>query len=418
MASHSATEAAGRPADPDTAAGQFRLRCRSFLEANARFDIPSDRDDPRGDAALAAARDFQGRLAAAGLAGITYPIEFGGQGLPQEFETTWREESARFPLQTGRLAISHGMCLPVLNEFGTIEQKSRYMARLISAEEVWCQLFSEPGAGSDVASLTTRAERDGDEWVLNGQKVWSTLAHLCERGIVLARSDWARPKHQGISMFIVDMRAPGVDVRPIRQVDGRSRFNEVFFTSVRVPADHMIPPENEGWRLATAMLMYERVAIGAGQQGGIITEWTDALIDLARRRGVANEPVIRDRLVRLYAAEVTQSLLAAQTRSRLNAGQAPGPGGSLGKLCRSGIARMVQSLAFDITGCGGVAWEAGDSDGDRWSKDALQLISASIAGGTDEVQHNIIGERVLGLPREPAADRDRPFADRPPDPTA
>jgi alkylation response protein AidB-like acyl-CoA dehydrogenase len=397
---------------------EFRHRCRTFLTQHATHAPPSDRQDPRGDASLTSARAFQGALFRGGLAGITYPAEYGGLGLTAEHEKVWREEVAAFPLQTGRLTISHGMCLPVLAEFGTDDQKHRYLAKLISAEEVWCQMFSEPGAGSDVASLNTRAEQDGDGWILNGQKVWTTLAHLCERGIVLARTDPEQPKHRGISMFIVDMRSPGVEVRPIRQIDGRARFNEVFLTDVRATTDDLVGEENDGWRLATAMLMYERFSIGTGQQGGIITEWADQLITAAQSKGRRDESVLRQALVKVYSLEICQSLLAAQTRARIQAGRAPGPGGSLGKLMRSRVAREVRHVAFAVEGPSAVAWDTGDSEADRWSKDVLSMLSASIAGGTDEVQKNIIGERVLGLPREPAVDRDIPFSKMPRSPAS
>ncbi|MGH9211115.1 MAG: acyl-CoA dehydrogenase family protein [Acidimicrobiales bacterium] len=403
---HGATEAADLEA--------FRQRCRAFLREHATGAPPARRDtDDRGAGGLTVARDFQRKLTEAGLAGLTYPKEHGGQGLTTEHERVWREEAAKFPLMTVGLAVSHGMCTPVLAEFGTTEQKARYLAKLISGEEVWCQMFSEPGAGSDVASLQTRAVRDGGEWVLNGQKVWTTLAHLSERGIILARTDPERPKHGGISMFIVDMRAPGVEVRAIHQIDGGRGFNEVFFSDVRIPADHLIPPENDGWRLATAMLMYERVAIGTGQQGGIRHESADALIRTARRRGALGDPVIRQELMRLYSAEVCQSLVSAMTRARVKAGHAPGPGGSLGKLAGSRIAAMGRSIGLAVQGVGGVAWEDGDHQGDRWATLALTSFAASIAGGTDEIQKNIIGDRVLGLPREPSVDRDVPFKDLP-----
>ena len=392
---------------------EFRRRCRAFLEEHAVGGLPNRDDDPRGERSLAVAREFQKKLTEAGLAGLTYPKEYGGQGLTAEHERVWREEVARFPLMTMGLAVSHGMCTPVLAEFGTAEQKRRYLAKLISAEEVWCQLFSEPGAGSDVASLQARAVRDGDEWVLNGEKVWTTLAHLSDRGIILARTDPERTKHGGISMFIVDMRAPGVEVRPIYQIDGGQSFNQVFFTDVRIPADHLIPPENDGWRLATAMLMYERVAIGTGQQGGIRHTQADALIEAARRRGVIGDPVLRQELMRLYSADVCQSLVSAMTRARVKAGQTPGPGGSLGKLAGARIGAMTRTVGLAVQQMAGVAWEADDRNGDRWSRAALASFAGSIAGGTDEIQKNIIGDRVLGLPREPAVDRDVPFKDLP-----
>ncbi len=401
---HAETTAA-EPSDLD----DFRGRCRAFLRENATGGVPAASDD-RGRRALEIARRFQAKLASAGLAGLIYPVEYGGQGLSSEHERIWREEAAAFALTTLPLSISLGMCAPIVAEYGTVDQKRRHLADLISGREVWCQLFSEPGAGSDLASLQTRAVRRGqDEWIINGQKMWTTHAHLSDRGILLARTDPRQPKHCGISMFIVDMRAPGVETRPIHQIDGELGFNEVFLTDVRVPDRDLIPPENDGWRLATAMLMYERVAIGTGQQGGIRHERADALIAEARRRGVAGDEVVRQQLMRLYTAEVCQSLVAAATRARVNAGRTPGPGGSLGKLSGACIAAMLRTVALAITQAAGVAWEPDDPHGDRWSRAALASFATSIAGGTNEIQRNIIGDRVLGLPREPAVDRDVAF---------
>lgn len=387
----------------------FRARCVTFLDQHAVEAPPEGDADPRGQLGLEAAKRFQAGLADAGLAGLTYPVAYGGQGLADEYNTIWREEVARYPLMTRQLSISHGMCLPMLNEYGTDEQRSAYQAKIIRADEVWCQMFSEPGAGSDVASLQTRAIRDGDEWILNGQKVWTTLAHLCDRGIVVARTDPDAPKHRGISMFIIDMRAPGVDIRPIHQIDGGRRFNEIFLTDVRVPADHQIGALNEGWRLATAMLMYERVAIGTGQQDGIVHERADKLMAEARSRGRDGDPMIRQELMRLYQAEVCQSLMAARTRAEVEGGKTPGPGGSLGKLAGARIAGLYRDLSMTIVGTPAVAWD-GDGGG-HWAKDAVGTFASGIAGGTNEIQRNIIGERVLGLPREPSVDKDLPFSE-------
>jgi alkylation response protein AidB-like acyl-CoA dehydrogenase len=388
---------------------EFRARCVAFLTEHAT-GAPEEGDaDPRGEHGLAAARAFQGELADAGLAGLRYPVEYGGQGLTDEFEAVWREEAGRFPLMTRQLSISHGMCLPMLNEYGTDEQRAAYQARVIRADEVWCQMFSEPGAGSDVASLQTRAVRDGDEWILNGQKVWTTLAHLCDRGIIIARTDPDQPKHRGITMFIIDMRAPGVEIRPIHQIDGGMRFNEIFLTDVRVPVDHQIGPLNEGWRLGTAMLMYERVAIGTGQQGGINHERYDKLSTEARNRGRTGEAVIRQDLMRLYTAEVCQSLGAMRTRAEVEAGKTPGPGGSLGKLAGARIAGLYRDLSIGIVGPDGVAWDGGDEWAGHWANECVGTLASGIAGGTNEIQRNIIGERVLGLPREPSVDKDLPF---------
>ena len=400
------TTATTSPEDLDA----FRARCVAFLTEHATEAPEEGEADPRGEIGLRVAREFQAKLADAGLAGLSYPVEYGGQGLSDDHQQIWREEAAKFPLMTRQLSISHGMCLPMLHEYGTDEQRAAYQAKVIRADEVWCQMFSEPGAGSDVASLQTRAVRDGDEWILNGQKVWTTLAHLCDRGIVIARTDVNQPKHRGISMFIIDMTAPGVDIRPIHQIDGGMRFNEIFLTDVRVPADHQIGPLNEGWRLATAMLMYERVAIGTGQQGGITHERADRLMTEATDRGRAGDPMIRQDLMRLYTAEVCQSLMAARTRAEAEAGKTPGPGGSLGKLAGARIAGLYRDLSLAIVGTPAVAWGA-DGDGGTWAKEAVGTFSSGIAGGTNEIQRNIIGERVLGLPREPSVDKDLPFAE-------
>ena len=387
--------------------GDFRARCTAFLDQHATVEPPTSAEDPRGRRAMTIARNYQAALADAGLAGLSYPTEYGGQGLPADYEDVWRAEAARYPRMAAMLSISHGMCLPMLNEYGTPAQRAAYQAKVIRGEEVWCQLFSEPGAGSDVASLQSRAVLDGDEWLLNGQKVWTTSAHLCDRGIVIARTDPDQPKHRGITMFIVDMTAPGVEIRAINQIDGGQRFNEVFFSDVRIPVDHQVGPLNEGWRLATAMLMYERVAIGTGQKDGVLHERADKLITEARRRGRHQDPVIRQELMRLYSNEVGQSLMALRSRAELEAGKTPGPGGSLGKLAGARIAASYRDLSLAIVGPSSVA---GEGDG-VWAREALTTFSSGIAGGTNEIQRNIIGERVLGLPREPSVDKDVPFRD-------
>lgn len=385
----------------------FRERCVVFLDQHATGIAVTEVEDPRHELTHRQCVAFQQAAAEAGLAGLTYPVEFGGQGLTEAHQRIWREETSKHPLMTRTLSISQGMCLPMLHEYGTDEQRAAYQSDLISANQVWCQMFSEPGAGSDVASLQMRAVRDGDEWIINGQKVWTTLAHVADRGIVIARTDPEQPKHRGISMFIIDMHAPGVEIRPIHQIDGGMRFNEVYLTDVRVPVDHQIGELNQGWRLATAMLMYERVAIGTGQTGGVQHVRTDKLIRAAQRRDNLAEPVIRQELMKMYCAEVCQSLMGMRTRSEAQAGKTPGPGGSLGKLAGARIAAMYRDLSLSIVGPGAVAGE----DGGRWSLDALTTFSSGIAGGTNEIQRNIIGERVLGLPREPSVDKDQPFRD-------
>jgi alkylation response protein AidB-like acyl-CoA dehydrogenase len=380
----------------------FAERCRRFLSEHTR---------PGGTGNVASARAFQAELADAGLAGLAYAQEYGGAGLTLEHERIYRAVAQDFPPMAGSLVISHGMCLPVLNEFGTEDQKRRFMPDNITGRTLWCQMFSEPGAGSDVASLQTRAERDGDEWVLNGQKVWTTLAHESEYGIVIARTDPEQPKHAGISMFVVDLRAPGVDIRPIHQIDGGSHFNEVFFTDVRIPADWLVGEQNNGWRQATAMLMYERVAIGSMGSGSISQPMYDTLLAAATAAGRLGDPVVRDQLMRIYAMETTKSLVALRTRGELQAGKAPGPGGSLGKLATSAIARHFRSVALEIAGPVSVAWDADQPDGGALQQQMISSLSAGIAGGTDEIQRNIIGDRVLGLPRDISVDTKVPFKD-------
>ena len=387
----------------------FRARCRTFLDEHATGINLDGHPDPRGELRLRAAQLFQKALATAGLAGLTYPSEHGGAGLTKAHDRAWREECSGYPSMTYDLLISHGMCLPMLAEYGTHGQKSAYLARNISGEDVWCQMFSEPGAGSDVASLQTRAERDGDEWIINGQKVWTTLAHLCAYGVVIARTDPDVPKHAGISMFIVPMDADGVDVRPIHQIDGGNHFNEVFFTDVRISADNLLGDLNDGWRMATAMLMYERVAIGSGTTGGVRTDRSDRLIAECRNRGLHDDPALRQKLMRLRILETCLSLVAMRTRAEMKAGRTPGPGGSIGKLATVQIADLHSELSMAIAGAAGVAWD--DEADAHWQRQTLTSLQAGIAGGTTEIQRNIIGDRVLGLPRDISVDRGVAFKD-------
>jgi alkylation response protein AidB-like acyl-CoA dehydrogenase len=375
-------------------AADFAETCRKFLAANT---FAGRRD-------LGTARAYQAALADAGLAGLPYPKEYGGAGLTLEHEQIYRRVAQEFPSMAGELVISHGMCLPILAQFGTDEQKRRFMPDNISGRTVWCQMFSEPGAGSDVASLQTRAERDGDEWVLNGQKVWTTLAHQSDYGIIIARTDPEQSKHAGISMFVVDMRAPGIEIRPIHQIDGGRHFNEVFFNDVRIPADWLIGELNNGWRQATAMLMYERVAIGSMGAGSISQPMYDTLLAAARAAERLDDPVVRDRLMQLYAMETTKSLVAMRNRAELRAGKAPGPAGSLGKLAGSVIAWRFREVALEIAGAGSQAWDQGDSEAAALQQQMIGSLAAGIAGGTDEIQRNIIGDRVLGLPRDISVD--------------
>ena len=385
----------------DEEAAEFRQKCVDFMEQHGmRSGFPTYE---QSQAFLAAAAE-------AGLAGLPIPKEFGGGGLTLDHEKIWREVKANYAFMDAEFMISHGMCQPMLAEYGSKEQKERFLPDNISGRTLWCQMFSEPGAGSDVASLQTKAELDGDEWILNGQKVWTTFAHKSDYGIIVARTDPDQVKHAGISMFIIDMNNPGVEIRPIHQIDGGSHFNEVFFTDARIPKDWLVGDLNAGWKLATAMLMYERVAIGGAGAGKLNQHTCKVLLAAAKENGSIDDPVVRDQLMQIYSMETAKSFVAMRTRADLQAGKTPGPGGSLGKLFSSIISWKMRDIFLEMAGPSSIAWEGGADDvGSERQRAVLSSLQAGIAGGTDEIQRNIIGDRVLGLPREPSVDRGVPF---------
>jgi alkylation response protein AidB-like acyl-CoA dehydrogenase len=390
---------------------EFRARVRAFLKEHAD---PAGTERADDDAVtVARGKEFQGALADAGLAALTYPREFGGAGLDAAHQKVFDEESSDFELPSRQFMVGMGICAPTLLELGTDEQRRAYLPALLRADAVWCQLFSEPGAGSDVASLQTRAVRDGDEWVVNGQKVWTSGAHHSDYGLLLARTNPDVPKHRGISMFAVDMRTPGITARPLRQIDGYAHFNEVFFDDVRLPADALVGELDDGWRGAVAMLANERVAIGAGgraqQLGG---DAYATLIELARAYGRTRDPVVRQELADIYSRERILALLGLRIRAALVAGRAPGPEGSVAKLATTVLGKRGADLGMAIAGPAGLAWapRPGGQLGDQ-AQSLLFAPMLGIAGGTSEIQRNIIGERVLGLPKEPGSDRDVPFRD-------
>jgi alkylation response protein AidB-like acyl-CoA dehydrogenase len=387
---------------------QFRRTVKSFLAEHAPTRATGGDEGPAFEvnvADVATQKAFQAALADAGLAGLTWPKPWG-PGLTPEHQRVFNEEAAGYELPTTAYIIGLGMVIPTMIEFGTDAQRERYVAKALRGEEIWSQMFSEPGAGSDVASLQMRAARDGDEWILNGQKVWTTGAQLSDFGAVIARTSPEKPKHRGITMFIIDFKAPGVEIRPLRQMNGGSGFNEVFFTDVRIPDANRIGDVDDGWRCAVAMLMNERVAIGSGG-GGRRNVGVQPLVELARRRGVLEQPVVRQGIADVYIQTQIMGYIGQRTRAAVKAGKAPGPEGSIGKLAGALLARRASDLGIAIAGAGGQAWE--DKRESRWALGVLSAPASRIAGGTDEVQRNIIGERVLGLPKEPQVDRDIPF---------
>ena len=392
---------------------EFQERAKEFLKANAvpRSHPPVEWTE---ESLVAECRRFHQALADAELGGITYPVEYGGLGLDKGYLEVFNQELSGYQAPLVPAAISHGMCLPVLNDFGTPEQKARHQARIIRCDELWCQMFSEPGAGSDVASLATRAIRDGDQWVLNGQKVWTSGAQYCEYGLCVARTDPAQPKHRGLSMFIVDLSLPGVDIRPLRQINGSSHFNEVYLTDVRVGHDCLVGDEGNGWNVAVAMLMYERVAIGAGGSGAMSNRPNSkSLMREARQKGRNADPVVRDALADVYIRERIQGFIGMRIRQAAEAGRAPGPEGSIAKLNAALLGRRVSDVAIELAGPAGQAWDKTDEDGDQWATTVISTPAMAIAGGTNEVQRNIIGERVLGLPKEPDPFKGQPWEEVP-----
>jgi alkylation response protein AidB-like acyl-CoA dehydrogenase len=287
---------------------------------------------------------------------------------------------------------------------------------MLRGDEVWTQLLSEPGAGSDLAGLQTKAVRDGDEFVLTGQKVWTSGAATSDFALCVARTDPELPKHQGLSMFVVDLKAPGVTIRPLRQMTGDAHFNEVFLDDVRVPVNALVGRENDGWRALTAMLTHERLALGAGTgAGGSGASWARAasaqFIELARRRGLQDDPVVRQELVKLYSAERVLALMGQKMRDEIAAGLPVGAKGSVAKLASAILSRQSAALGMALAGPDSLAWDAASAGGGEYALAMNFSPMTAIAGGTSEIQRNTIGERVLGLPKEPQVDRDIAFKD-------
>jgi alkylation response protein AidB-like acyl-CoA dehydrogenase len=366
-----------------------------------------------------------------GLAWLHFPEGHGGLGLSPKMNAVVHDEIAKHSKVVHHdppaSVIGIGMGAPVVLTYGTEEMKKRLLPKIFSGEEVWCQLFSEPSAGSDVAGLTSRAVRDGDDWVVNGQKVWTTVAHLARWGMLLTRTDPDVPKHDGLSYFVLDMQAPGVEVRPLYQITGEAEFNEVFLNDVRIPHDQMLGKDGQGWRVAITTLMNERVAIGSGgsqrKGGGASAQlrkiWEDRTPGAL---SASQEALLRDRVTRCYMDIELGRITAQRARAAQKAGN-PGPEGSVSKLAQAEINKRTWETALDILGARGLAFEAGYElrqgyggldDAEALAKyQFLRSRANSIEGGTSEIMCNILGERVLGLPGEPRVDKNIPFKDVP-----
>ena len=396
------TAATTTPPDVD----QFRERARAWLAENAaRLAAAGDNARMQSSAHRIAVYD-------AGFGGIAWPVEYGGLGLTAAHQEAFSEEVAKYPqLMVGDL-VTGGICAPTLLDFGSEEQKRRYIPNMLRGDEAWTQLLSEPGAGSDLAGLQTRAVLDGDEWVVNGQKVWTSAAQVSDFAILIARSNPDVPKHQGLSMFIVDLKAPGVTIRPLKQMTGNDEFNEVFLDDVRLPAGALVGAKDDGWRALLRMLMHERMAIGAGTSGARMgRDMFTTLRDLARERGVEQNAGVRASLLDVYVKERLLTWLGQRMRDGAASGKEPGPEGSIAKLLNAIVSRASSNAGMVIGGAGAQAWETSDRGAGDLAAACLQSPMTAIAGGTSEIQRNTIGERVLGLPKEPQLDRDVPFKD-------
>lgn len=380
---------------------------RVWLAANAphRDEIPA----PGTPEHVAYAKAFLGRVHDAGFSGISWPVEYGGRGLGQPEEKVFWSQAAAYDLPLGAVfGIGLGMCGPIIRELGTEEQKQRYLRPLLQGREVWCQLFSEPAAGSDLAALRTRAVLDGDAYVVSGQKVWTTGAHYCDFGILLARTDPDVPKHRGLTMFIVPMRDPAVTVRPLRDMTGAEDFNEVFFDELRVPLSAVVGDVGGGWNAARTLLVLERLAVSAGLGADGAGEGPlsyAGIVGRLRGRGLLDGPLVADQLVDLYLASRAAELTDEKLAQEIDAGQDPGSRGSIGKLLRARLDCAAADLAVRLLG--------DDALDGELRHDILRSRKLAIGGGTDEIQLTIIGERVLGLPREPRPDLNVPFRDLP-----
>ncbi|MGH9127038.1 MAG: acyl-CoA dehydrogenase family protein [Acidimicrobiales bacterium] len=371
-------------------------------EGSDRVGLFEEKTREQELAELAAAKAWRRQVFDAGFGWLTGPARLGGRDLTPAHERRWQSLETRYDVPPSTMfAIGLGMVAPTILAHGTEVAKDRYLRALYRGDVVGCQLFSEPGAGSDLASLQTRAERDGDVWVVNGQKVWTSGAQYSDIGEILCRSDPDVPKHKGLTGFLVDMRAPGVEVRPLRQMTGGATFNEVFFTDVEIPDDHRLGDVNGGWGVALTTLMNERAAIGAGaaSSGGSGLGLT-RLIELLRHLGKADDPLLRQQLANLWINIHVAKVTNLRAMEKLEAGQIPGPELSSAKLSLTNNLQLISQLLTSALGPRLIA-DTGEWGTYAWSELVLGVPGFRVAGGTDEVLRNIIGERVLGLPKEP-----------------
>ncbi len=380
---------------PEEAA--FRKELRGWIEAH----LPEGwrgRNPTPGGLEVDAAREWSKRLHEAGYAGLTWPLEYGGQGAPYTYQAIFLEEMARAEAPEHIGVIGLGMAGPTIMVHGTEEQKRAHLHKTLSGEEVWCQGFSEPGSGSDLASLRTKAEDAGDHYIVNGQKVWSSYAHIADMCILVVRTDASVPKHKGITYLLVDMRSAGIDVRPLVQITGDPEFNEIFFTDVAVPKSNVVGEVNEGWGVAMTTLLHERGTLGFALTARLEVA-VAKLIALVKERGADADPIVRDRVAQQWMELQALKLTNYRALTTLMKTGIPGPEGSIAKLHWSESNQRLTKLALDVLGPH--AQLDGDDGvwGGYWQHQQLRSRGNTIEAGTSEILRNIIAERVLGLPR-------------------
>ena len=403
---------------PEEAA--FRAEVRAWIDANAPRELRPDLEKAGfanltlgGVDPMAAAKAWQKKKFDAGWACLHWPKEYGGRGATPIQRVIWNQEEGPHGALGGTFIIGHGMCGPTMMAFASEEQKRRYLPPLAAGEEVWCQLFSEPAGGSDLAGLRTRAERASDgsgDWIINGQKNWTSGAHYSDYGILITRTDPTVPKHKGMTMFFLSMKTPGIEIRPIKQANGQSGFNEVYFTDVRLPDAQRLGEVNDGWRVSLTTLMNERLSIGSGMSTGF-PELFDLCCRIETANGLAvDDPAVRARLATWAVRTTGLKYTGYRALSAISRGQTPGPENSIGKLVAGSTMQEIAMFAEDLQGQAGILTDpALAAAAGRFQAMLLRSPATRVEGGTDEILRNIIAERVLGLPADIRVDKDVPF---------
>ena len=395
----------------------FRAEARAWIEANAPREFEDDlRASPFGRVVLktgdiiAASKAWQKKKAEAGWACLHWPKEYGGRGASPIERVIWGQEEGVFGKLSGLFIIGHGMCGPTVMAFANEDHKRTRLPPLASGEEIWCQLFSEPAGGSDLAGLRTRAEKDGDDWVINGQKIWTSGAHHSDWGLLIARTDPNVAKHKGLTMFFLNMKSPGVEIRPIKQANGQSEFNEVYFTNVRIPDHQRLGKVGEGWTVSLTTLMNERLSIGSGMPTGF-PELFDLCARLPMGEGAAiDNRAVREKLANWATKANGLKYTAYRAISALSRGERPGPENSIGKLVAGATMQDISQFALELEGPMGVLRrQDGIDEAGLFMAMLLRSPATRIEGGTDEILRNIIAERVLGLPGDIRVDKDVSF---------